>query len=305
MITKGIAGRRNGRVKGVVIHNDAGSNAANTAFYRGYVTNNNAANGFAHWYVASDGILQMEDEGNMAWHTANADGNANYIGIEACQSMGNLAQFLNNEKRAIKLAAEVLKRHGLQPNTSTVRLHNTFSSTACPHRSQEQHGAGNATQAYFINEIKKYMGGSAPSKPTPAKPKTHDQAVAASAAITVDGYTAKEDFFNTIAGNKLRAAGWMLPTKGGKAFNYGYVFIMDYNTGKELARQMSKGIARPDVTKAYGVKGGNAYGLDCTFDLKHFKGKKVYVMFRRTNDKAGNTKGGNKDIHLKEIYMTL
>lgn len=301
MITQGIAGRRNGKVKGVVIHNDAGSNAANGAFYKGYINNNNAANGFAHYYVASDGIVQIENEANMAWHTANPDGNANFIGIEACQSMGNLAQFLDNEKRALKLAAEILKRHGLQANTTTVRLHNTFSPTACPHRSQEQHGAGNATQAYFIAEIKKYMGGSTP----PTKPQTHNQIVAASPAITVDGYTAKEDFFNTIAGNKLRGAGWMLPTRGGQAFNYGFVFIMDYNTGKELARQMSKGIARPDVTKAYNVKGGNAYGLDCTFDIKQFKGKKVYVMFRRTNDKSGNTQGGHKDISFKNIYMTL
>ncbi len=198
----------------------------NVAFYRGYVTNNNAANGFAHYYVASDGILQMEDEANMAWHTANSDGNANFIGIEACQSMGNLAQFLNNEQRAIKLAAEILKRHGLQPNTSTVRLHNTFSSTACPHRSQEQHGAGNATQAYFINEIKKHMGGSTPAgKPHP------------SPAGSIDKFEKQ--------GDKIICDGWVyVPQISG----YNYAILLD-EKGTKLTVRSQKELSEKTLIK--------------------------------------------------------
>ncbi|WP_211272739.1 peptidoglycan recognition protein family protein, partial [Enterococcus gilvus] len=121
-----------------------------------------------------DGILQVENEANMAWHTANANGNANYIGIEACQSMGNLDTFRNNEDRSVKLAAEILKRYGLQPNRNTVILHKQFSATACPHRSVSVHGDWTIMQDYFIAQIQKYMNGSTPNpspKPQPSENK--------------------------------------------------------------------------------------------------------------------------------------
>lgn len=273
MITKGIAGRRNGKVKGVVIHNDAGSNAANVSFYKGYVTNNNAANGFAHYYIASDGMVQMEDEANMAWHTANSDGNANFIGIEACQSLGDKKQFLANEAKAIKLAAEILKRHGLQPNKTTVRLHNSFSATACPHRSQEIHGPGAKTQDYFINEIKKYMGGSAPA----GKPHT-------SPAGSIDKFEKQ--------GDKIICDGWVyVPQISG----YNYAILLD-EKGREIDRKKSKGIVRKDVNKALNVSEKYAFGLHAEFKYSQVKGKKVKVVFRRTQDEKGNVKQPTHDI---------
>lgn len=167
-LMSGIAGRRGRNPYGVVIHNDAASQGATTTFYRNWLPSHNAELGFAHWYVCSDGILQVENEANMAWHTANANGNANYIGIEACQSMGNLDTFRNNEDRSIKLAAEILKRYGLQPNRNTVILHKQFSATACPHRSVSMHGDWTIMQDYFIAQIQKYMNGSTPNPaPTP------------------------------------------------------------------------------------------------------------------------------------------
>lgn len=297
---QGVAGRRGYNPKGIVIHNDAGSNGANCAYYRGWLPTHNAEIGFAHYYVASDGIFQAENEANMAWHTANSVGNRDYIGIEACQSMGDLKQFLNNEERAIKLGAEILKRYGLPANRTTVKLHSQFSPTACPHRSQEQHGTGVATQDYFIRKIQEYMNGGS----QPSKPKTHDQLIAESKPITLNGYTAKLEKFN-VQGNKFRGAGWMLPTSGGQPFRYGYVFLIDTKTGKEIARQATGAVSRPDVTKAYGVKGGNNYGMDVTFDVAKLKGKQFYAMFRRTNDKAGNTAGGYRDIAFKDFYFTL
>lgn len=45
-------------------------------------------NGFAHAYVASDGILYAEDDAYAAWHCGQTDGNRNYYSIEVCQSMG-------------------------------------------------------------------------------------------------------------------------------------------------------------------------------------------------------------------------
>lgn len=159
---QGVAGRRGRNPAGVVVHNDAASVNATAAYYRAWLPTHNAANGFAHYYVCSDGIYQAELETNMAWHTANSNGNANYVGIEACQSFAGQAIYLNNEERSFKLAAEVLKRYGLRPNKTTVMLHKQFSATACPHRSSELHGVlVSAVQEYHIARITAYMDGTA------------------------------------------------------------------------------------------------------------------------------------------------
>lgn len=121
-----------------------------------------------HYYVASDGTFQAESDMNMAWHAGNSYYNANFIGIEACQSMGDLDQFKRNEAEAIKLAAKLCKKYGIIPNTNTIVLHRQVSSTACPHRSADIHGDTNGTLNYFISEIKRYMNGG--SKPD-SKPK--------------------------------------------------------------------------------------------------------------------------------------
>ncbi|WP_367378263.1 N-acetylmuramoyl-L-alanine amidase [Enterococcus gilvus] len=177
-LMSGIAGGRGRNPYGVVIHNDAASEGATTTFYRNWLPSHNAELGFAHWYVCSDGILQVENEANMAWHTANANGNANYVGIEACQSMGNLDTFRNNEDRSIKLAAEILKRYGLQPNRNTVILHKQFSATACPHRSVSVHGDWTIMQDYFIAQIQKYMNGSTPNPAPKPQPTGNKKGIA-------------------------------------------------------------------------------------------------------------------------------
>lgn len=156
----GVAGARGSNPLGVVIHNDAASQGATVSYYKNWLPSHNAELGFAHYYVCSDGTLQVEYEENMAWHTANSNGNANYIGIEACQSMGNEATFRTNESNSIKLAADILKRYGLAANRTTVKLHKQFSSTACPHRSVALHGDDLVMQDYFISEINKVLSGS-------------------------------------------------------------------------------------------------------------------------------------------------
>lgn len=164
--------------KGVVIHNDAGGNGANIAYYKNWLATHTLENGFAHYYVASDGTLKSAEETSIAWHTATPYGNANYIGIEACQSKGDLAQFKKNEEAALKLAAQVLKRYNLPANRETVKLHKQFSATACPHRSVELHGDNTAVQDYFIERIKAYMAGTS-AKPTykPKKQKPANTAI--------------------------------------------------------------------------------------------------------------------------------
>ncbi len=161
-VCRGVAGKRVGKVKGVVIHNDAGSVYATAKHYLTALermNNNQLANGFAHYYIDRNTIVRTEDTYNRAWHTANSDGNANYIGYEVCQSIGaSEKDFLANEQAVFKQVADDLKYYGLPANRNTVRLHREFVATACPHRSWELHGESvNGVKDYFIAEIKKYM----------------------------------------------------------------------------------------------------------------------------------------------------
>lgn len=156
-ICKGIAGKRGRKPKGIFIHNDAGSKDAKYDFYKNWLPTINLENGFAHYYVCSDGILQAEDDAYCAWHCANLDGNTNYLSIEVCQSKGDLDTFKKNEERALRFAAKLCDKYGIIPSTSTIKLHKEVSATSCPHRSVEIHGGDAKTKTYFISQIKSYM----------------------------------------------------------------------------------------------------------------------------------------------------
>lgn len=163
-VCRGVAGKRQGNVKGIVIHNDAGSISATAKHYVSALekmNNNQLANGFAHYYIDRNTIARVEDTFNQAWHTANTDGNANYIGYEVCQSIGaSDADFLANEQATFKQVAEDLKFYGLKANRNTVKLHREFVATACPHRSWDLHGKSvNSVKDYYISQINKYMDG--------------------------------------------------------------------------------------------------------------------------------------------------
>lgn len=159
-ICRGIAGRRGKNPIGIFIHNGADGQNATTGYYRDYLQRANLENGFAHYYVCSDGILQAEDDANCAWHCGYLNGNLNFLSIEVCQSMGNLDTFKANEEKALQLAAQKCKQYGIAPNESTIMLHQEVFATACPHRSVEIHGGAAQTKVYFINRIKQLMSGS-------------------------------------------------------------------------------------------------------------------------------------------------
>jgi hypothetical protein len=157
-IFKGTAGLRGRNPKGIFLHNDAGSENATCEFYKNWLPKQNAENGFAHYYVAQDGILQAEEDAYIAWHCAELDGNNNYLAIEICQSKGGEAVFLKNEEEALKLAAQKCKQYGIEPNEDTIKLHQQVAKTACPHRSVELHGGKDGCKMHFINKIREYMG---------------------------------------------------------------------------------------------------------------------------------------------------
>lgn len=171
-ICNGVAGNRGRNPIGFFIHNDAGSQNANAAFYRNWLQTHPLENGFAHYYVAQDGILQAEDDSNCAWHCGNLDGNLNYLSVEVCQSMGDLDVFKHNEEKAFQLVASKCIQYGITPNENTIRLHQEVYATSCPHRSVEIHGGTKSTKAYFIERIKAHIKQQTAKPSEPPKPKT-------------------------------------------------------------------------------------------------------------------------------------
>lgn len=143
-------------IRGVVIHNDAGSMTAEQ--YVAWLGPRDKELGIAHYYITKDCIARVVDTYNIAWHTGHPTGNSHYIGYEVCQSMSaSDKDFLANEDVTLMQATEDLLFYGLPINADTVKLHHEFVPTSCPHRSMALHGGTTAsTKAYFIERMKHF-----------------------------------------------------------------------------------------------------------------------------------------------------
>lgn len=206
---------RSGNLKGVVIHNTAGSATAKQDYTN--LQSTSVARyeaGIAHYYIDRSTVWRAIDTFSVAWHTANQDGNNSYIGYEVNESLNaSDKNFLANEQATFKKAAADLLYYGLPVNRSTVRLHCEFVPTACPHRSMTIHtgwnpvtkGAApsnivNQLKDYFIKEITKYYND--PSLPA-GSPST-DAVVKATKPSTVKPNQAKT---NTVVSKNV-GNGW-------------------------------------------------------------------------------------------------
>lgn len=134
-----------------------------------------------------------------------------------------------------------------------------------------------------------------------SKPKTHDDYVTESPIQHGGGQQAKLELMKEVKRGILTARGWQGPGN----HRFAYIFLMDRNTEKELGRVSVPGIIRDDVNKHLGVADGLKYGMQGDFDMSKFVGKNAYIMFRRTNDSAGNTNGGHQDFHFKDLALTI
>lgn len=149
-------------IRGVTIHNDAGSINATPEWYVNWLKTRDPGLGIAHYYINKDTIARVVDTYKIAYHcgdgVSTTSGNGNYIGYEVCQSMGaSKADFLANEDMTLMQATEDLLFYGLPINETTVRLHHEFVPTSCPHRSMELHGGTTvSTKAYFIQRMKHF-----------------------------------------------------------------------------------------------------------------------------------------------------
>lgn len=162
-IINGKAGKRQGKPKGGVFHNDYGAMTPEQ-YVAWLIARRNQGRlglGFAPYYINSSAILRADNTNNKAWHTANNEGNAWYLGYEVTQSYYGIIsdkEFIKNEDMTLRQMAEDFHYYGLKPNRDTVRLHSQFSSTSCPHRTWDLHGKStNAVKDYLIAKIALYM----------------------------------------------------------------------------------------------------------------------------------------------------
>ena len=274
---RGVAGKRPGAAKGWVFHNDAGSKNATAAFYRGWLPNHQAESGFAHDYIGIDGVYNAESYDYMAWHTANADGNTWYLGVEKCQSQGDEKTFLLIEQKTYDHVAKWYKEKGITPNRNNVRLHHEFVSTSCPHRSMALHGkATNAVKDYIIAELIKRLGNAiTPSVPT-VKPNTANIKVGDTVKVVDSLY--RDSYGSGRSTAKRGQSGKVKSTSGpgGKKYlieNWGWAHANDLQlvTSAPAQTDWSKQYYTTNPNKVKLLKADGLYGAN---DVD-FKGGKV------------------------------
>jgi len=266
----GIVGARGANPTKIVIHNDAGSRNATAAFYKGWLPTRDAESGFAHYYVASDGIYQAEDPMNMAWHCANPTGNAWYIGIEVCQQLGDLDTFLSNEQKAFKLAAQLCKQFNIPIDLDHFPLHCELSSTSCPERSKQLHGTNLQTRQYFVDQVKKYANGETPQ-------------------ITIQENPIKAclDSVN-LNSQAFLVKGWLLHKKNDLKNTTPWLFFVDPVKDKELYRVKGKWTSRSDVAAVFPNPQNANVGVEFSGATPKVlnEGQKYCIMLRASDEKG-------------------
>lgn len=150
-------------LKKAIIHNTAGRASAKQEAIR-LKAKSQWENGNAHKFIDENDVVTVIDMQYVSYNCGNWDMNCNSISYEICKSLGDKKTFLKAEQNAFKEVAKDLKKYG--KDTNIIDLHRNIIATACPHRSQEIHGAGKKCLDYFKGEVKKNMGTNAkPSKP--------------------------------------------------------------------------------------------------------------------------------------------
>jgi N-acetylmuramoyl-L-alanine amidase CwlA len=150
---QGCAGQRNGIITGVMLHNTADNHTAE--WWKNYLPNHTAEKGFAHYYIDRNLMFQAELDRNIAWHCGNSAYNRTFLSVEVCESTADREIFLQNEKAAINLIADLCKKYDIVPTNETIKFHCEVRATACPHRTVSEHG-GNLEKSknYILSEIK-------------------------------------------------------------------------------------------------------------------------------------------------------
>lgn len=267
------------------------------------------ANAYTSYIVGDGGMVYQVGEPGYVQYGAGSYANSNAPVQIELQHTKDKVTFEKNYKTYVELARDSATRFGIPKtldspwNQPGIKSHlwvtnNIWGDHTDPYGYLASMGV---TQSKLAYDLEHGFGSNNPvPNPAPSKPNTVDPLRAGSTQpVTNDGNNhGMLDLFGENPKDMLLATGWHIAN-----YQYEYIFIMDYNTGKELSRIKAPGVSRPNVNQVYGTKGNVGFGV--RFNLKQFKGKKIYLMMRATNDPTGNTKGGFNDIHRKGWYYTL
>lgn len=162
-----------GKPKGITIHNTNNILTIGTTpaeqYTRATWPNCNMGGSVVHFYVYKSDIWQNLAESEQGWHAADGDsrrashragekigGNLDTIAIEC---IGNIAE---SEDSAAKLAAYLLAKYGLNPDTDLYTHHDFYPTKNCPAYILKHWSA-------FVTKVKQYY--TAPAvKPAQALP---------------------------------------------------------------------------------------------------------------------------------------
>ena len=116
----------------IVVHNTANDATARNEI--SYMIRNDNEISF-HYAVDDKEIVQGIPENRTAWHSGdgeNGKGNREGIAIEICYSKSGGDRFIQAEKNAVDLIADILKRYGW--GVDRVTKHQDYNGKYCPHR---------------------------------------------------------------------------------------------------------------------------------------------------------------------------
>ena len=143
----------------IVVHNTYNDASANNEI--SYMINNNYQTSF-HFAVDDKEAVQGLPLDRNGWHAGdgNGKGNREGIAIEICYSMSGGDRFIQAERNACKLIAQLLKERGW--GMDRVTKHQDYANKYCPHRTLDM------GWDRFLNMVREEMG----QAPTPTP--THD-----------------------------------------------------------------------------------------------------------------------------------
>lgn len=115
----------------IVVHNTYNDASANNEI--SYMISNNYQTSF-HFAVDDKEVVQGLPLDRNGWHAGdgNGKGNREGIAIEICYSLSGGERFLQAEKNASKLIAQLLKERGW--GIDKVTKHQDYANKYCPHR---------------------------------------------------------------------------------------------------------------------------------------------------------------------------
>ncbi len=247
--------------------NEGSSQVANNQYILLHETANETATGrneaqymqrswtsaYTAYIVGDGGIVYQVGQLGYVQYGAGSYANANSPVQIELQHTHDKETFEKNYKVYVELARDSAMKYGIPLTLDTpynqpgIKSHlwvtqNIWGDHTDPYGYLSEMGVSKEKLAYDLAH------GFTDDNPTTSEDKPvidPTRAGAANSTLTDGTNYAHIDQFGEIENANLHVAGWHIAN-----YKYEYIFIMDYNTGKELARVRADGIYRPDVNQA-------------------------------------------------------